>query len=85
VQLRAHGYQVLVVSPDPVKFEVSYLPQTQNVTLAGRVIQMERRLLLQKIQRAGIQVLDWDVAEPFDQVVKQRLSRPPAGLRVVER
>ncbi|HJR80696.1 MAG TPA: DUF58 domain-containing protein [Anaerolineales bacterium] len=85
VQLRAQGYQVLVVSPDPIRFELSYLPKNPNVTLAARVIQIERNLLLQKMQRAGIQVLDWDVAEPFDLVVKRRLSRPPAWLRAVGR
>jgi uncharacterized protein (DUF58 family) len=83
VYLRAKGYQVLVVSPNPVKFELSYLPKNKNVKLAGRVIRIERALLLQKIQRAGIQVLDWDVSEPFDQVVKRKLSRPPAWLRAV--
>ncbi len=81
VQLRARGYQVLVVCPNPVKFELSYLPKNKNVELAARVIRMERAILLQKIQRAGIQVLDWDVAEPFDQVVKRKLSRPPGFLR----
>ena len=85
VQLRAQGYQVLVISPDPVKFELAYLPKDSNVDLAARVIRMERTLLLQKIRRAGIQVLDWDVAEPFDLLVKRRLSRPPAWLRAVGR
>lgn len=85
VQLRAQGYQVLVVSPDPVKFELSYLPGNPNVDLAARVIHLERTLLLQKIRRASIQVLDWDVAEPFDQIVKRRLSHPPAWLRAVGR
>jgi uncharacterized protein (DUF58 family) len=85
VQLRAQGYQVLIVSPNPVTFEVSYLPKTRSVSLAGRVIQMERLLLLQHIRRAGIQVLDWDVSEPFDQVVKHRLSRPPVWTRAVGR
>ena len=85
VQLRAQGYQILVVSPNPVKFELSYLPKTQNVKLAGRMIQMERALMMQRVQRAGIQVLDWDVSEPFDMVVKRRLSRPPAWLRAVRR
>ncbi|NWG05985.1 MAG: DUF58 domain-containing protein [Chloroflexi bacterium] len=83
VQLRAQGYQVMVVSPNPVQFELSYLPKTQTVELAGRVVRMERMLLLQKIQRAGIQVLDWDVNEPFDLLVKRKLSRPPAWLRAV--
>ena len=85
VQLRAQGYQILVVSPNPVKFELSYLPQDRNVELAGRVIQMERTLLLNRMQRASIQVLDWDVTEPFDIVVKRMLSRPPAWLRAVGR
>ena len=85
VQLRAQGYQVMVVSPNSALFELSYLPKTRNTELAGRVIRMERLLLLQKVQRAGIQVLDWDVSEPFDQVVKRKLSRPPAWLRAVGR
>jgi uncharacterized protein (DUF58 family) len=85
VQLRAQGYQVMVVSPNPVKFELAHLPKNQNVELAGRVIRMERMLFLQKVQRAGIQVLDWDVSEPFDLVVKQKLSRLPAWLRAVGR
>jgi len=81
VQLRAQGYQMLVVSPNPVKFEVSYLPKSPNVILAARVIQMERTLLMQKVKRAGIQVLDWDVSDPFDQVVKLKLSRPVGFFR----
>ena len=85
VQLRAQGYQVMVVSPNPVKFELSYLPKTKNMELAGRVIRMERTLLLQRVQHAGIQVLDWDVSESFDLVVKRKLSRPPAWLRAVGR
>ena len=85
IQLRAQGYQVLTVSPNSVKFELSYLPKTRNTELAGRVARMERTLLLQKVQRAGIQVLDWDVTEPFDQVVKRKLSRPPAWLRAIGR
>lgn len=86
VQLRAQGYDVLVVSPNPVKFELSYLPKSNaQVTLAGRVLQMERALLLQKLQRASIQVLDWDVTEPFDSLVKRRLGRSPIWLRAIGR
>lgn len=83
VQLRARGYQVMVISPDPVAFELSYLSQDEPVHLAARLLRMERNLLIQKLQRAGIQVLDWDVSQPFDQVVKRRLGRPPALLRAI--
>ncbi len=86
IQLRAQGYDVLVVSPNPVKFELSYLPASNpNVDLAGRVIHMERLLLLQRLQRANIYVLDWDVKEPFDLLVKKRLGRLPVWLRAIGR
>jgi uncharacterized protein (DUF58 family) len=83
VQLRARGYQVMVVSPDPVAYEMGFLPQDRSVVLAGRLVRLERNLLLIKLQRAGVQVLDWDVSQPFDQVIKHRLGRPPAYWRNV--
>jgi uncharacterized protein (DUF58 family) len=86
IQLRAQGYDVLVVSPNPVEFELSYLGNSNpNVELAGRVLRMERVLLLQRLQRANIQALDWDVREPFDILVKRRLSHAPAWLRAIGR
>src|SRR5215216_4810503 len=85
MQLRAQGYDVMIISPNPVKFELSYLPQNETVQLAGRVIHMERVLLLQKMGRAGIHVLDWDVAEPFDLFVKRRLGRSPVWLHAMGR
>lgn len=83
VQLRARGYQVMVISPDPVAFELNYLPKSESVDQAARLLRMERNLLIQKLQRAGIQVLDWNVSQPFDQVVKRRLGRPPVMLRAL--
>ena len=86
IQLRAKGYDVLVISPNPVHFELSYLRSSDpDVDLAGRILHMERTLLLQRLQRANIQVLDWDVKEPFDQLVKKKLSRAPAWLRAIGR
>jgi uncharacterized protein (DUF58 family) len=85
IQLRAQGYEVMVVSPNPVKFELSYLPHSETVQLAGRVIHIERVLLLQKMGRAGVYALDWDVSEPFDLFVKRRLSRTPFWLRAAGR
>ncbi len=83
IQLRARGYQIMVISPDPVAFELSYLPDAPSVKLAARIVGMERNLLLKKLQRAGVQVLDWNVAHPFDQVLKRRLGPPPALLRAI--
>ncbi|MGZ9226565.1 MAG: DUF58 domain-containing protein [Anaerolineales bacterium] len=85
VQLRAQGYEVMVVSPNPVQFELSYLPSNETNQLAGRVVHMERTLLLQRMGRAGIHVLDWDVTEPFDLLVKRKLGRVPFWLRAAGR
>jgi len=83
IQLRAHGYQVMVISPDPVAFELAYLPDKASINLAARVVRMERNLLLKKLQRSGVQVLDWNVAHPLDQVIKRRLGPPPPLLRAI--
>lgn len=82
IQLRTHGYQVLAVAPDPISFELTFLPKQKEVELAARVIRLERTLLMQKLQRAGVQVLSWNVAQPFDQVVRRELSRMPAWLQM---
>lgn len=75
VQLRGKGYQVMVVSPDPVKFELSLLPQSKNISVSARIIRMERDLLLLRLERAGVQVIEWDVSLPFDQAVGPLLAR----------
>jgi uncharacterized protein (DUF58 family) len=86
IRLRAQGYDVLVVSPNPVKFELSYLSASnQNIDLAGRILHIERLLLLQKLQRANIHVLDWDVSESFDLLVRKTFSRTPVWLRTIGR
>ncbi len=77
IQLRARGYQVLVVIPDPVSFEEGWLARRQgkfsrsDVELAARVVRMERNLLLERIQRAGVHVVEWDTAQPFEQAMRR--------------
>jgi uncharacterized protein (DUF58 family) len=75
VQLRGRGYQVMVVSPDPVKFERRLLPPSPQVDLAARVVRMERDLLIRRLERAGIQVIEWDVSIPLDQAIGPLLMR----------
>jgi uncharacterized protein (DUF58 family) len=75
IQLRARGYQVLVVSPDPVTFEQTYLADQPEIRLATRVVRMERKLMLNRIQRAGVQLVEWNVAQPFDQAARNFFRR----------
>jgi uncharacterized repeat protein (TIGR01451 family) len=83
LQIRARGYRVLVISPDPVAFEKSSLPETPETRLATRILSVERQMMLQKIIQGGIRVVNWDVAQPFDQVVGT-LSRFPSMSRAME-
>ncbi len=80
IQLRARGYQILVVVPDPVSFERTFLmtggktyPKS-DIDLAARIVRMERDLLLNRIQRAGLQAVEWDVSQPFDQAMRRAVG-----------
>lgn len=75
IQLRGRGYQVLVISPDPVEFELGILPKSSQVETAARVVGMERDLFLRRLGRAGVQVIGWSTSIPFDQAVGPSLNR----------
>ncbi|MBN2387918.1 MAG: DUF58 domain-containing protein [Anaerolineales bacterium] len=79
--LRARGYAVLAVSPAPVDFEVAGLPLTESVRQATRIARMKRQVLLRRLAGIGIQIVDWDVALPFEQVARRALERRPPVLR----
>lgn len=68
-RLRARDYHVIVVSPNPIEFELAKLPQSDMICaykrLAARIARLERRLLLDKLSQSGIRVLDWNVHEPL--------------------
>jgi uncharacterized protein (DUF58 family) len=83
IRLRARGYQLLVVRPDPVPLELELLGQQPGVDLAARIVRLERTLLKRKLQQAGIQVVDWQVDRPFAQVLHASLDRMPHWFRAV--
>jgi uncharacterized protein (DUF58 family) len=64
-RLRALGYRVLIVSPDPIAFEKHMVPPGRDRDLAERFARMERNVLLAKLRRAGVQAIDWDVSFPL--------------------
>ena len=74
-RLRARGYHLLVISPDPIAFERSSLPTSGAVQLATRLAQLERTLLLGHLRQAAIRVLDWPVEIPFEQAAQAGLSQ----------
>jgi uncharacterized protein (DUF58 family) len=60
-RLRAEGYQVLLVSPDPVRFA----GQGVAHSLAFRAARLERAALLWRIREMGVDVIDWPVDCPL--------------------
>ena len=83
VRLRAQGYSLIVVSPNAVRFEAASLPPGETVRQAARILSLRRRITLQRLRHAGVQVVDWDVTHPFEQVVESALSRPPSFMRAI--
>jgi len=74
-RLRARGYSLLVISPDPISFEERTLGPQPGVQLAVRIARLERTLLLRKLRQAGIRTVDWQVDKPFDQAIHAALGR----------
>jgi uncharacterized protein (DUF58 family) len=78
--LRARGYQLLVISPDPIGFEQRGLGDQPESETAMRLARLERALLLQRCRRTGVTVIDWPTELPFQQVAEAALGRPPVSL-----
>jgi len=86
IRLRARGYQVLLVSPNPIQFERSLLDLSPRqlsmkaIKLGTRIAHLERKLMIRKLQQAGIQVADWSVDQDLNQALQVatcRLLQPP--------
>ena len=74
VQLRALGYEVMVVSPDPISFESSQYRQDQVAILATRIARVERAMLLRSLQRVGIAVVNWRVEGSLDDALHRTVN-----------
>jgi uncharacterized protein (DUF58 family) len=75
IGLRARGYAVMVISPNPIRFEQTRLQKPiENIVTASRLAELERILMLKKLQQAGIQILNWNTAVELDQAIAAALS-----------
>ncbi|MCK7482208.1 MAG: hypothetical protein M0C28_37440 [Candidatus Moduliflexus flocculans] len=74
-RLRALGYRVLIVSPDPIAFEKGMLPPGRARDAAERFSRLERSAVLAKLRRTGIQVVDWDVSLPLQAALARAAVR----------
>jgi uncharacterized protein (DUF58 family) len=85
LRLRAYGYAVMVVSPDPIRFEASHLPANKLLPLAQSLAQIERQLFLHRLRQGGVTVINWPVERSLDEVIQAGIAHVPPGrvMRVV--
>ncbi|MFT3894432.1 MAG: DUF58 domain-containing protein [Anaerolineales bacterium] len=74
-RLRAYGYQVLLISPDPIHFAFPTLSHDEHNQLAIRAARIERRLRLNEIAQLHIPIVDWQVDQPLFPLVRNALTR----------
>ncbi len=74
IRMRARGYSVLVISPNPVSFEASLLSGSSAVQFATRIARIERTLMLRQIRAAGVQVIDWHVENSLQETIGSQLA-----------
>ena len=74
-RLRAYGYQVLLICPDPIDFAYPTLAQDFTSQLAIRAACLERRLQLSSIAQLQTSVIDWKVSQPLFPLLRNALTR----------
>ncbi len=73
-RLRAYGYDVVLISPDPVEYMRQTLPSTEVNGLAIRAARVERAVHLKRLLKMGIGVVDWPVSEPLDTLLQRSVT-----------
>lgn len=77
IRLRASGYEIMIVSPNPIDFEASGISGEPWMSYAVRLAEIERNLLLRKLNRSGIRVVDWHVDQRLDGIIHASLANRP--------
>jgi uncharacterized protein (DUF58 family) len=68
-RLLSFGFEVLLISPDPVDYAARLLPETKINSLASRAARVERVVILNRLLKMGVQVVDWQVNKPLDKAI----------------
>jgi uncharacterized protein (DUF58 family) len=74
-RLRAYGYQVLLISPDPLAYARPILATDHDSQLATRFTHLERQIEINQVTQLWIPVIDWQVNQPLAPLVRNALRR----------
>lgn len=66
--LRRSGFKVIVVSPSPISIESKVVEGEREITLASRMLELERDALIRKMAEDA-EVYNWDVNRPLRTVL----------------
>jgi uncharacterized protein (DUF58 family) len=72
--LSAQGYSVLVISPNPIVFEAGAQPNTSSQEIARACAETERLYMFNALRRFGVQVVDWNITQPLEPLVRAAVS-----------
>lgn len=76
INLCAHGFPVLLISPDAVEYSFRIFEDGKpEAQMAKRAAQIERRLLLLKLNRLGVKVVDWPLTQSLNQTLITAIRR----------
>lgn len=70
-RLLAFGYEVVLISPDPVDFTSLMYPDTEINALALRAARIERVVQLKQLLKIGVRVINWKVNQPLETILRQ--------------
>jgi hypothetical protein len=76
LRLRAAGYQVLLIVPDPIEFSQQTISFDESTQPAIRAARIERQIKINKIKRLDIPVITWDVSQSLFPLLRHVLNRP---------
>jgi len=62
--LRAIGFELLVISPDPLSFEAGNAETDPYRVLARKILKSRRDVIFTTLRRSGARVMEWDVRVP---------------------
>lgn len=66
-KLRAEGYQVLLVCPNPIPSLIDQNNQLVS-SLSLQAMRIEREIMLWKIRQIGVTVFDWPIEKPLSSI-----------------
>lgn len=70
-RLRSFGYEILLISPDPVEYAARKLPPAEINSLAVRAARVERTIQLNQLLKLGVQVIDWQTGQPLEEAIQK--------------